>query len=160
MGLGIDENRRAGRLVIGNPLYCQPVDVLLGGRKSMCLGLPKGENRGATRELERSSAGQCLSVGAIETAFHHEPIPAWRRGPTDNRGKPSQVKQSLSALVASAAAYCRRLAARGNKKAVRGGIAAPKVAFAPGALAARSRSESKSEFSGIPHRYINHGAFR
>jgi hypothetical protein len=63
MGLGIDENRRAGRLVIGIPLYCQLVDVLLGGRKSMCLGLPKGENRGATRELERSSAG------AIETAF-------------------------------------------------------------------------------------------
>src|SRR5580692_2885049 len=110
-----------GRLVIGNPLYCQPVDVLLGGRKSMCLGLPKGENRGATRELERSSPGQCLSAGAIETAFHHEPIPAWRRGPTDNRGKPSQVKQSLSDLVASAA--------RGNQKAVRGGIAAPKVAF-------------------------------
>src|SRR5262252_9570507 len=84
MGLGIDEDRRAGRLVIGNPLYCQPVDVLLGGRKSMCLARPKGENRGATRKLERSSARQCLSERAIETAFYHEPIPAWRCGPTDN----------------------------------------------------------------------------
>ena len=106
MGLGIDENRKAGRVAIGNSLYCQPVDVLFEGRKTMCLVLPKGENRGATRELERSSPGQYLSVGAIKQAFHHEPIPAWRsRGPMDNRGKPSQVKQSVSALVASAAAY-------------------------------------------------------
>jgi hypothetical protein len=46
--LGVDEDRRASWVAIGNPLCRNAVDVMLGGRKSVRFALPKGEDRGAT----------------------------------------------------------------------------------------------------------------
>jgi hypothetical protein len=59
--LGVDENRWACRVAIGNPLCREMVDVVFGSREAMRLALKKREGRGPTRELERSSAGQRLS---------------------------------------------------------------------------------------------------
>ena len=50
MGLGVDEDRWAGRVAIGDPLSREAVDVLLGGRKTVRLAMPEGEGRGAARE--------------------------------------------------------------------------------------------------------------
>jgi hypothetical protein len=50
MGLRVDEDRRAGRSAIGDPLSRDPVDALLGGRKTVRLAMPEGEGRGAARE--------------------------------------------------------------------------------------------------------------
>src|SRR5215471_4624885 len=75
MGLRIDENWRACRVAIGNPLCGEAFDEVLGGQKAMRFALPKGENRGATRELERSSAGHCASPRWVETGVGHGPAP-------------------------------------------------------------------------------------
>src|SRR5215469_7877976 len=73
--LGVDEDRRASWVAIGNSLCRKAVDEMLGGRKSVRFALPKREARGTTCKLKRSSAGQCLSMRAIEAAFCHEPHP-------------------------------------------------------------------------------------
>jgi hypothetical protein len=43
----------------------------------MRFAVPKGEDRGATRELKRLSAGQYFYPGAIETCSGHEPLQLW-----------------------------------------------------------------------------------
>jgi hypothetical protein len=55
--LGVDEDRRASWVAIGNPLCRKAVDEVLGGRKSVRFALPKREGGGTTCEPKCSSAG-------------------------------------------------------------------------------------------------------
>ena len=76
MGLGVDEDRWAGRVAIGDPLCREAVDVLLGSWKAAHLTLPERKDRAGAREPDHLAAGQCVSPRPIETAFGHEPVPA------------------------------------------------------------------------------------
>jgi hypothetical protein len=55
--LGVDEDRRASWVAIGNPLCRKAINEMLGGRKSVRFALPKREGGGTTCEPKRSSAG-------------------------------------------------------------------------------------------------------
>ena len=55
--LGIDEDRRASWVAIGNALCRKAVDEMLGGRKSVLFALPKREGGGTTCKPKCSSAG-------------------------------------------------------------------------------------------------------
>jgi hypothetical protein len=74
MGLGVDEDRWAGRVAISNLLCREAVDVVLGSRKAVHLTLTEGKGRAG--EPEDPAAGQCVSSRPIETDFGHEPVPA------------------------------------------------------------------------------------
>jgi hypothetical protein len=74
-GLGVDEDRWACQVAIGNPLCCQAVDKAFGGRNAMRLALQEGENCGAACKFKRLSAGQSAYPGASETGSAHELLP-------------------------------------------------------------------------------------
>jgi hypothetical protein len=57
MGLGVDEDRWAGRVAIGDLLCREVVDVVLGRRKAVYLTLPEGKDRAGAREPEHPTAG-------------------------------------------------------------------------------------------------------
>ena len=57
MGLGIDEDRWAGRFAIRNSLCRETVDVVLRRRKAVYLTLPESKDRTGAREPEHPTAG-------------------------------------------------------------------------------------------------------
>jgi len=72
MGLGVDEDRWACRIAIGNSICREAVDVVLGSWKAVHLALPEGKDRAGAREPDHPAAGQCVSLKPVETAFGHE----------------------------------------------------------------------------------------
>jgi hypothetical protein len=76
MGLGVDEDRCAGEVAIGDPLCREAVEEALGSRKAVRFTLPESKDRAGARKPEHPAAGQGVSPTPIETAFGHEFLPA------------------------------------------------------------------------------------
>jgi len=72
MGLGVDEDRWAGRVAIGNSICREAVDVVLCSWKAVHLTLPESKDSAGAREPDHPATGQSVSPKPVETAFGHE----------------------------------------------------------------------------------------